>query len=309
MTIYNPQTREESELRFSAITIQNQFEALECHLNKSNICSQISELEFFQNIRCSSNFNESEVKKKLLNAWNTERLINITVRDFKGSSLLYSVQWGFPQLYYSIFSLVWTFFLVKGYTEITHTSIIKKFGKLLNEGKYPDIISFRATGGIKEIEIINLSEVRGYESINFSRSDSNTVQNQLCQFLRATRKNDLKNRKSKIKIKLANNQGNKTKYSRDDWKKVSQSLGFTSILSLIYRRRIKSNYKDIDSYLSDDLDASKLYKSIIHICETINFIHEVYIAKAIGLSKYREFVQETDFIFVNKRLTKIIEMI
>ncbi len=302
---YVPLSAEEQEMQYRAFMTQNQFEALECKLNESVIIEQLLGLDYINNIQLSSGCNINDVEKWLKNSWNTERLLRFTYESFDGKSLSFSIQWAFPQIYYSVFSLILAYFRVVGFTERSHSAVIKKIGQLFNEGKYPSIISFIATGGIRNITFNNIEMTSGYESIHFNRNDNNTINNQICQFLKTTRELELRNKKQNIKIPLRNRKGYKENFNQEDWEQVSSRLGYSNILSLLYRKRIKSNYRDIDTFLSEHLDADILFNSIIEIIGKMNIIHEIFVAKGIGLDRYFNIVTSINYDFVSERYEKI----
>lgn len=307
-TLYIPQSREEKELQFSAEMTQYQFEAIKCKLEEPTILTQLKNLDYINNIRMSHTCDYSDVEKWLKNSWNTERLLRFTRDSFTGNSLSFSIQWAFPQIYYSTFSSILAYFRVVGYTERSHTAVIRKFGIQIDEGKYPTAISFRAFGGKNNINFNDINLTPGYDPIRFVCSDPNSVDNQICQFLRATRKIDLKNKKSDIKINRSNGRGYKKNFNYDDWEVVSNRLGYTSLLSLLYRKRIKSNYRDIDTFLSEHLDAATLFNSIVYVVNIINLIHETFIIKGIDRIRYQQMLNRIDYDFVRERY-RIIDSI
>lgn len=308
-TYYIPQSREEKELQFSAEMTQHQFEALEYILDESNIVSQLNSLDYLNNLRLSRGCDYSEVKKRLINSWNTERILRFTNDSYSGNSLSFAIQWAFPQIYYSAFSSMLAYFNVVGFTERKHTTVIRKFGMLLDEGKYPPAISFYSSGGKDNIQFHNITHTPGQDSIRFVRSDSNSVNNQICGFLRSTRKIDLDNKKSNIKIRKKSGKGFKSNFNRDDWEYVSQKLGFTNLLSLLYRKRLKSNYRDIDTFLSEHLDATILFASIVKVINIFNLIHEMFIMKGIGITRYNQILNDIDYSFVQERKSTIERII
>lgn len=87
---------------------------------------------------------------------------------------------------------------------------------------------------------------------------------------------------------------------------VSDKLGSTNILSLLYRKRIKFNYDSIASVFSGALDASAIYDSLQFLVSKINLVHEAFIYKILGSPEYDRIIQSNvrpDF--VNVRLETI----
>jgi len=42
-------------------------------------------------------------------------------------------------------------------------------------------------------------------------------------------------------------------------------------------KRIKANYRDIDSFLHEEIDAEALYRHLLRIAGALNFVHELYL--------------------------------
>ena len=57
---------------------------------------------------------------------------------------------------------------------------------------------------------------------------------------------------------------------------------------MLYRLRIKANYRDIESFINADIDFKSFHSSLGELIYYLNFIHEGYIAKAIGIEKYEK---------------------
>src|SRR5262245_27856736 len=100
----------------------------------------------------------------------------------------------------------------------------------------------------------------------------------------------------------------KKKLTEEDWRKVSESLGRTTVLSLLYRKRIKSNYGDIDTYLNPNIIAAPLFRSLLHVVSCLNFTHEVTIARAIGVPAYARLQAQLSPIpdFLQSRTTDLV---
>ena len=62
-------------------------------------------------------------------------------------------------------------------------------------------------------------------------------------------------------------------------------------MHLLYRLRIKANYRDIDSFLNADINFQMFHESLTGIVSYLNFVHEAYIAKAIGIDRYTSIIE------------------
>ncbi|MBI9070137.1 MAG: hypothetical protein JEY94_00975 [Melioribacteraceae bacterium] len=283
-------TREEEELIFKAKMTQIQFYALALKLQKSKILQELTLLKYFNEFKRSSTCDIKEVKKWIVNGWNTEYLLRINFKTLKGDALRNSLHWSFPQAYYSVYTICLAFFKVAGFTESSHTSVISKVGKLMYEGKYPNVISFLSDGGMKKISFTNINRVELPSTIYFAKTPE-VIDTHICQFLKSTREMDLDDRKVNIKCYTVKGK-RKVNFSELDWEKVSHNLGYTSIMSLLYRKRIKSNYRDIETFLCEELNVDEVYKYLIAITSSINIVHESFIMKGLGETQYISLYQK-----------------
>lgn len=207
--------------------------------------------------------------------------------------------------YYSVYSVALAYFNVAGYTEQSHTSVIRKFGSLVAQGKYPKSVSFLASGPRPCV----FSGVR--HDATFSTltkpTDAEAAGKMIACFLSGTRTQDLEEKKKDLKL-VTKAGKRKRAFSGEDWSQVSERLGRTSILSLLYRKRIKANYRDIDTFLSPKIDGSGIFRSLEQIVDSINLIHEAIIAKTVSIKEYAKLqssLPSADFPFVYQRLTRI----
>lgn len=279
-------SREQEELNFKARMTQIQFTSLAEKLHKQTLLRELASLKYFCDFKKSSSCSIEEVKKWIVNGWNTEYLLRINALKLEEEALRNSLQWAFPQAYYSVFTICLAYFKVAGLTELSHTSVISKVGKLMSVGKYPLTFSFLADGG-KNRNFINISRI-DLPSTIYYKDVPEVIDSQICQFLNSTREMELDERKQKFGLKTKSGK-KKTHYSETDWDAVSKSIGFTSVINLLYRKRIKSNYRDIETYLCLELDPDIVYQDLIKITSSINIIHEAFILKALGETVYNSF--------------------
>jgi hypothetical protein len=107
-------------------------------------------------------------------------------------------------------------------------------------------MSFYAIGTKKEFSAVGVSPANDETSLELDVHDPASVDKQIAQFLRGTRRLSLDEHREKVKIK--NLVGlPKKRLSEGDWEGIAERVGATSLLSLLYRKRIQANYRDIDS--------------------------------------------------------------
>lgn len=269
------------DVYFAARMTNIQFEALACRLEPSRIASQVKQHLASRVPRRGQQANVNDVSKWLVNGWSTERLLRTNAIMLKGDALRHSLHWAFPQAYYAVFAVTQAYFRSVGYTESAHTSTIRKFGMEAQAGRYPPALCCYADGRAPK-GFAGLSHTKLPHSLHFDPNDPGTVDGQIAQFLGATRDLDLDSRKGDFKFK--NKNGTPRKALRlAEWDKVSQGLGPTSLLSLLYRKRIKANYRDIDTFLHHELDPEKLYRNLLRVVSAFNVTHEAMIGAAIGV--------------------------
>jgi hypothetical protein len=179
------------------------------------------------------------------------------------------------------------YFDISGFTNNkTHSTIIKKFGDELGDGHYPESIAFYASGGIeRKRKFKNCQKTTLPSSLHQDNSNPAVVDSHIASLLDTTRQYDLKDRLKGQRHKTKKGKPKKN-FTDEDYDKAASQEGHTSILSFLYRKRVKSNYHDIDSFLSSQLEADKIFASIISVVDCLHAVHEAYIIKAIGKKEY-----------------------
>lgn len=278
--------QENQELWFRAEMTHRQFASLSHKLVSADIENEIINLDFFVNrLEKAKNLNLDEVEKWLKNSWNTENVLiqNKSIIENTGQS--FAMQWAFPQAYYSTFGSLLAHFKAIGYTQESHTAVLKNFSSLVEQNKFPESICFYCTGGKKNYGYVNIVKPNDVASMDFDPGNTKTIDNHICQFLKATREIKLDDKASDLKFKNGKGQRRK-KLSPAMWQQVSNALGHTTIMDLLYRKRIKANYQDIDTFSSTQFKGLEVLTNLSAVVSRLNLINETYIAKAVGLDNY-----------------------
>lgn len=273
---------------FAARMTNVQFAALACRLSPTRVLPEVANTLAVRVIRKGALAKPDEVAKWLVNGWSTERLLRTNAALLEGDGLRHSLHWAFPQAYYAVFAVTQAYFQAVGYTESAHASTIKKFGLEAQAGRYPPSLAFYADGS-RTKAFAGLCCTKLQRSLAFDAEDENTVDGQIAQFLGSTRDLDLKSKKADFRFKTK--AGLKRKMLKAaEWEQVSQGLGLTSLLSLLYRKRIKANYRDIDTFLHPELRPDTLYEHLLCIVGALNATHEAMITEALGTSWLEEVI-------------------
>lgn len=246
------------------------------------------------------------VQSRLINSWNTEKLIRFT-KDHILDSDGFVLQWIFPQAYYSVFNSTLAFFEVAGHSEKSHSSVKKKLASLCESKKYPEKLCIWSDGGQNSIETKGLDcSMENYKSLSYRDSDENNLRCHIASFLNATREKNLKEKREEMKTKFKTKKGKyKKNLDQSDWDAVSTYLGQTSFLCLLYRKRIKANYQDIDTFLGESIDALDITNSIISLVNTLNFTNELIVRHTIGAERMAEWIKKVKGDFLSNRYAMI----
>lgn len=270
---------------WAARMTENQFSALSQHLNLTVLSEELRGLPHFLQFEKCKQFREEGVKVWCYNGWNTEHLLNLTRELVTKDMLSCAIQWAFPQAYYSVFAVALAYFKTAGLTEMSHAAVLTKLCGLMREGKYPARMSFLADG-LKPFDFVQIAKFPAPSTLHYNEADGESVQTQIAQFLSATRSLDLKKHKVKVRFECKRKSKRKKSISRQEWLKVSQSLGPTSVFNLLYRKRIKANYQEIGTLQSEEINGDELIAKLGRMVAALNFVNEAFIAKAIGMQGY-----------------------
>lgn len=298
------------EEEFAAAMTNRQFLALRTRLEKHAFLAELRSLPALRRISKTDSYNRQVVQALLSNGWNTEQILRMTRSLLDGDQLLYALQWAFPQAYYSCYAVMMAFFRTVGHTENNHATAIKRFGLLAEQGHYPTRLSFLALGG-KKITFEGIRKHPSPSAMHLDVTDERSVDTQICQFLKGTRERDLKARRERMKFRNAEGKV-KQRLTAADWNAVAKGLGPTSIISLLYRKRIKANYREIDTFLSEVIEPEVLYDNLAHIVACINFTHESFIFGAVGDREYSELLANAPgekYPFLQLRAKSIREIV
>lgn len=307
------QTIERNEVQYASEMTFKQFIALTNYLKFHNPIEEVLENKYFQKLKLAKGANPKEIKKWIFNAWNTERILRESDSFLSVKENYFALQWSFPQAYYSVFLLTLAFQkLNDSASDTSHNGVMTKFGRFVSENKYPKMISFYAEGTIKNSVFKNIAKHPSNSSLSLDHTSKESCETQICQFLNGTRKDLLKEKRNEKNIAKLFTTGTgkkkklKTNLNEKDWQCVSDKISKTTLLNLLYRKRIKSNYQSIDSFIYDNYNADYIHRSLIGIVNKINLINEAYIYKTIGSSTYINFFEEykngNDIQFLEKRM-------
>jgi uncharacterized protein (UPF0332 family) len=292
-----------NELYFQTQVTLNQFISIGEKIRKGDIVNEILNNSFFKNkIQLHHNPDLKIIGQYMRNSWNTENVLNLNKLILENSNNSFIVQWGIPQTYYSIFTSLLSFYKSMGYPQESHTGVLKRYGELIEENKFPNSISMYLTGTKRNKIFVNIDKPNGLRTLDFNIRNLESIDNKICQLLNSTREFKLSEsgkdfkRNTKDKVKKLND---------SQLKEISKNVGNTTILDFLYRKRIKSNYQDTETFTSELLDGKTIIDELCHMVYNYNLITETYICKRIGKNVFQKIVESQlklngDQIFSNR---------
>jgi hypothetical protein len=267
-----------------------QFTALKRHFDKQSIRTELAAL--LPSKRPISDDVQEQIRRLLSNGWNTERLMRLCQSQFDDQALLYALHWAFPQAYYSVYAVLMAFLKAAGATETSHAAVLKKQATLVGEGRYPKTVSAYAHGPKDKSRYENVTRYHTSSTLQLD-DDPRTWQTHICQLLNATRRHFLLERRRNMRSALRTSR-NKPKKSltKADWSRIAQAEGNTTILHFLYRKRIKANYHDIETYLHKIIDPGLVLDGLVHIVSCYNFVHEAFVWAIVGEDSFGKWVAD-----------------
>ena len=79
-------------------------------------------------------------------------------------------------------------------------------------------------------------------------------------------------------------------FRKQDWNLIYQSIPQTTVCNMLYRLRIKANYRDVETFINADINFKDFHLNIGKIVGYLNFVHEAYICKVIGVESYENII-------------------
>ena len=284
-----PKPPQHNEPWFEARTLQRQLLALTYLLTHTDWEEEFRNNKFFnERLVKSKTVDLNTIRKLLINAWNTEYLLALNQEVANNSGRAFVLHWAFPQAYYSVFGGLLSHYHALGYNHTSHQGALRHYAQLSVDKKLPSSVGIYCDGAQENITFHGIQPCATANHFYLDISDPKSREHQICQFLKSTRQ--IKLTKKKDDFKFSTKAGKpKQQLSAMDWLKVSEKLGPTTILDLLYRKRIKSNYGEIDSYLSEDFaDGARILACLRDVVASINFVNEVYTTKAIGWNAFEQ---------------------
>jgi hypothetical protein len=273
----------------------NYFFSINYHLHHSDEAG-LQRLTFFREHAADLDDQDLEaVGKLLMTSWSTEYALRATAELGSEDYLRHALHWTFPQAYYTIFAGLQAFLYTLNIKTNNAEVARREVGRLVVRNAYPRAIGYYAAGAFQDFSIHRLPLAGHKTSLHIPEKEIE-AQAQIGQFLRTTRKMQALAIRNKVQ---ANSQtalrspktGNiLNKWQASHWQQITWRIGYTTLFDLLSRLRISSTNKEIDRFVEAEIDFKLFHESLLEIVSYLNGIHESYVAKAMGLDKYRQLV-------------------
>lgn len=279
----------------------NHFFAIIYCISSNNDKYDLKKIQYYNELRIKNlNFDLNSVRKLLWNSWSTEYAYRIGEKIDNNEYYKFSLHWNFPQAYYSVYLSMTAFHETQGIANEQHEKSIKLFGNSIKDNHYPKAIAFYASGLKDEFKYDGLSTFKNFPKDNSVLSKIDCLEDaeiQLATFLKTTR---IKNADDKRKRFEKQNDSRfhtaqkvfSKALRKKHWDLIYKTIPITSVFNLLYRLRIKANYHDIESFINADIDFKSFHESLGELISYLNFVHEAYIAKTIGIVQYEKILFE-----------------
>lgn len=299
----------------------NHFFAMDYHIQHQNDLFDVAKFPVFgQFYGRATDESRRSLEKLLLNSWSAEYALRITPVVNDEQYLQSSLHWTFPQAYYSALFSARAFLAVQGVNVSNEELIRKRIGNMVVRGYYPASIGYYALGPINSYRIQRLPQAKRFsvaaKTDLLLPSRSGSAQVELAQFLKTTRDQRVKSLRNAIQnnpktaLRSAKTGEILQKFSVDQYKQLAKQIGYTTYFDMLSRLRISSTNREIERFVDSEIDVKLFHQSLVNIVSHVNAVHEVYIAKALGIDGYRQLVAKLPTYlqesFVRERMNTII---
>lgn len=297
----------------------NHFFGLYFHIKNNAEAYRLQNVPYFQQFEADLSEQQREkIRKHLLNSWHTEYTLRTTAQMGDSTYLKHALHWTFPQAYYSVQEMLMAMLILHHLDVRWPNRIEMESNKLVVKGAYPRAASFYAVGHAHRPRLYRLPYGKYQPGLQQVESEQE-AQRQIGQFLRTTHRQ----RALQVRSQVQNNpltalRSQKTgkilqRFEDQHWQQLSWRIGYTTIFNLLSRLRISANHREIERFVEADIDMKLFHESLLGIVSYLNLVHEAYVAKAVGITTFQEWVQALpDYLqssFIKERLEQITTIV
>ncbi|MFD2245944.1 hypothetical protein [Pontibacter ruber] len=286
----------------------NYFFAISYHINHFD-GTGLEQLAFFRETPPELSEQDVEaVKQLLLNSWSTEYALRATAELGDTDYIKNALHWTFPQAYYAVFASLQAFLYTRNVRSSNEALVMREAGRLVVKNAYPQAMSFYASGHYDDFNVNRLPLAHYKPGLQIAGKELE-AQAQIGQFLRTTRRMKAKAVRQQLQanpttaIRSSRTGEVLTKFGPQHWQQLTWRVGYTTLFDLLSRLRISSSHREIERFVQSEIDFKLFHQSLLEIVSYLNGIHECYVAQAMGLQQYEEFVQQLPAYLQNSFVT------
>ncbi|MEM6843922.1 MAG: hypothetical protein AAF632_16975 [Bacteroidota bacterium] len=277
----------------------NYFYALSTHIEQHDEAYNLSKIPHSLNQPPNLTDDDLEaVRRHLLNSWNTEYSVRHTATLGDTSYQKNTLHWTFPQAYYCVEESLRAMLRVLQKTDRTPSRILTEAGRLVKRKVYPKPISFYAFGQAHQPTVYGLPDGRWTKPFLSLAQNTREAQSQLRQFLRTTHRQRSQLVRAWVqsnpKTALRSEQSGEIlrRFNRQHWQQLAWRTGYTTVFHLLQRLVVSTSRREIERFVVADIDVALFHRSLLSVISYINFIHEAYVAQAVGIENYEQWLFE-----------------
>lgn len=295
----------------------NHYFGISYHIKQAADAYMLQQLPYFISHQHEVEEADKELMRKhLLNSWNTEYALRTTAENNDEQYLRNALHWTFPQAYYSVYAGVQAFLITQGIHSTNSEQIRREVGRLVVKGAYPNPVGYYAAGHFGDFRVFRLPFSKWRPGLQIVDKEPE-AQAQIGQFLRTTRKLKAQSIRQRVQsdpttaIRSMRTGEVLQKFSAAHWHQLTWRIGYTTYFDLLSRLRITANHREIERFIESEIDVKLFHQSLLEIVDYLNFVHEAYVAKTLGLNAYKQMLASLPAYlknsFAEKRLREHIE--
>lgn len=291
--------KEQAQKAIPSRVFANHFKAIAFKIDTTPNKYMLKEIDYFNALTSrNSNLSTDTLQKLLGNSWSTEYAFQIANEVNNSDYYKFSIHWSFPQAYYSVYLAMTAFHETQSIANDQHEKSIKLFGNSIKDDHYPAAISFYCKGLHEDFEYSGLPNFTTLPADFSVLSNINSIvdaENQIAAFLKSTRKSNAEHKRERLQKSndrrfLTANGIFRKNFRKQDWDLIYESIPQTTLCNMLYRLRIKANYRDVEAFIHADINFKEFHINIGKIVGYLNFVHEAYICKIIGIENYKSLI-------------------
>ena len=275
----------------------NYFFAINYHINNYD-GTGLEQLAFFKEAKPDlSEQDIDDIKRLLLKSWSTEYALRTTAELGDEDFIRNALHWTFPQAYYAVFAGLQAFLYTRHIKSGNEALVMREAGRLVVKNAYPQAMGFYASGHFDDFNVNRLPLAHYKPGLQIAGKELE-AQAQIGQFLRTTRRMKAKAVRQQVQanpdtaIRSSKTGDLLQKFAPQHWQQLTWRIGYTTLFDLLGRLRISNSHREIERFVTADIDFKLFHQSLMEIVSYLNGIHECYVAQAMGLEKYEQFVQQ-----------------